>query len=76
MPVEIFCEIGLDFRKRCPLQPAFLVSHAHDSLGYLPTPRHFALGGYETWLGTSRLEPHASDKFFAAIMEMAAELQD
>jgi len=76
MPVEIFCEIGLDFRKRCPLQPAFLVSHAHDSLGYLPTPRHFALGGYETWLGTNRLEQRASERFFAALMEMAAEVQN
>ena len=76
MPVEIFCEIGLDFRKRCPIQPAFLVSHAHDSLGYLPTPRHFALGGYETWLGTNRLEPQASEKFFAALLGMAAEVQN
>jgi hypothetical protein len=29
-------------------------------IGYLPTPRHFALGGYETWPGTSFLEPEAS----------------
>lgn len=76
MPVEIFCEIGLDFRKRCPIQPAFLVSHAHASLGYMPTPRHFALGGYETWLGTNRLEPQASEKLFAALVDMAAEVKN
>jgi len=48
MPTEVFCEIGLEFRKRSPVQPAFLVSLSHDYLGYLPTPRHFTFGGYET----------------------------
>lgn len=76
MPVEVFCETGLEFRKRSALQPAFLVSLAHDYMGYLPTPRHFALGGYETWLGTSRLEPQASEKMLDALLEMALEVRD
>lgn len=75
MPCEVFCEIGLEFKKRSAVQPAFLVELAHDSLGYLPTPRHFALGGYETWLGTSRMEPQASEKMLAALLEMAAEVK-
>lgn len=62
MPCEVFCEIGLEFRKRSPTQPAALVSLAHGYEGYLPTPRHFELGGYETWLGTNRLESEASVK--------------
>jgi len=73
MPCEVFCEIGLEFRKQSPVQPAFLVSLAHGYFGYLPTPRHFALGGYETWLGTNRLEPQASEKMLQALLEMAAE---
>jgi hypothetical protein len=76
MPNEIFCEIGLEFRSRCPLQPAFLVSLAHGSYGYLPTPRQHELGGYETWLGTSRLEPQASEKMLQALLEMAAEMKN
>jgi len=76
MPTEVFCEIGLEFRKRSPVQPAFLVSLSHDYLGYLPTPRHFPLGGYETWFGTNRLEPQASEKMLAALLEMAAEVKD
>ena len=44
MPTEVFCEIGLEFKKRSPIQPALLVSLAHGYLGYLPTPRHFRLG--------------------------------
>ena len=73
MPTEVFCEIGLEFRKRRPVQPAFLVSLAHGYFGYLPTPRQHALGGYETWLGTSRLEHDASEKMLNALLEMAAE---
>jgi neutral ceramidase len=74
MPCEIFCEIGLEFKKRNPGRPAWLVSLAHGYYGYLPTPRHHELGGYETWLGTNRLEVLASDKMLAALGEMVAEL--
>ncbi|MDD4870919.1 MAG: hypothetical protein PHR77_10190 [Kiritimatiellae bacterium] len=73
MPNEIFCEIGLEFRKQSPVKPAFLISLAHGYIGYLPTPRHFELGGYETWIGTNQLEPQASEKMMAALLEMAAE---
>jgi neutral/alkaline ceramidase-like enzyme len=73
MPCEIFCEIGLEFKKRSPAQPAWLVSLNHGYYGYLPTPRHHELGGYETWLGTNRLEVRASEKMLAALLEMAAE---
>lgn len=74
MPCEIFCEIGLDFKKRSPIKPAWLVSIAHGYYGYLPTPKHHELGGYETWLGTNRLEVRASDKMLATLLEMAGEL--
>jgi Neutral/alkaline non-lysosomal ceramidase, N-terminal len=75
MPCEVFCEIGLEFKSRSPLQPAFMVELAHGYFGYLPTPRQHKLGGYETWLGTNRLEPEASDKLLANLLEMAAEIK-
>jgi hypothetical protein len=75
MPCEVFCEIGMEFRQRSALQPAFLVELAHGYLGYLPTPRHHKLGGYETWLGTNRLEPDASDKLLAELLSMSEELK-
>lgn len=74
MPCEVFAEIGLDFKRRAPFKNAFLVELAHGYLGYLPTPRHFKLGGYETWLGTNRLEPEASVKMTSALLEMAGEM--
>jgi neutral ceramidase len=75
LPNEIFCEIGLEFRQRSPVQPAFLVSLAHGYFDYLPTPKQHELGGYETWLATNRLEPKASEKLLDALLEMAAEVR-
>ena len=51
-----------------------MVSLNHGYFGYLPTPRHHELGGYETWLGTNRLEVEASDKMLAALLEMSGEM--
>lgn len=75
MPCEVFCEIGLEFKRRCPIQPAFMVEIAHSYMGYLPTPRQHELGGYETWLGTNRLEREASVKMLDHLIEMANELK-
>jgi len=74
MPCEVFCEIGLDFRRASGGRPGFLVSIAHGYMGYLPTPRQHELGGYETWPGTNRLEREASTKMLAALVEMCREL--
>jgi len=76
LPNEIFCEIGLEFRERSPVQPAFLVSLAHGYFDYLPTPKQHELGGYETWLATNRLEPNASEKLLDTLLEMVAEVRD
>jgi neutral ceramidase len=74
MPCEIFCEIGLDFKKRSKIQPAWLVSLNHGYYGYLPTPRQHELGGYETWLSTNRLKVQASDQMLSALLAMVKEL--
>jgi neutral ceramidase len=74
-PCETFAETGLEFKQRSPLRHSFLVSLGHGYFGYLPTPRHFELGGYETWPGTNFLEPQASVKMLNALVEMAGETQ-
>ncbi len=71
MPCEVFVEIGLDFKRRSPLPNSFMVELAHGYFGYLPTPRQHQFGGYETWLGTNRLEVNASDKLLDQLIEMA-----
>lgn len=74
-PCETFAETGLEFKKRSPFAKSFMVEIAHGYYGYLPTPRHFELGGYETWPGTNNLESQASVKLMDALLEMAAELK-
>lgn len=73
-PNEVFSEIGLDIKARSPLKPTFVVSLAHGYFGYLPTPEQHKLGGYETWLGTSRLEVDASVKMTDALLGLLKEL--
>jgi len=75
MPCEVFCEIGMEFRERSPLKQAFMVELNHGYFGYLPTPRHHDLGGYETWLGTSKLERDASVKLLDQLVEMTQEIE-
>ena len=43
------------------MDATFVIELANGAEGYLPTPEHHALGGYETWLGTSRVETQASE---------------
>jgi neutral ceramidase len=51
--LKCFCETGLEFKARCPMDSAFMVELAHGYPGTLPTPRQHEFGGYETWLGTN-----------------------
>ena len=74
-PCETFAEMGLEFKKRSPFPQSFMVELNHGYIGYLPTPRHFELGGYETWPGTNYLEPQASVKMLDSLIEMAGELK-
>jgi hypothetical protein len=67
--------MGLEFKRRSPFAASFLIELNHGYFGYLPTPRHFELGGYETWPGTNYLEPQASVKMLDALLEMAGELR-
>lgn len=74
-PCETFAETGLEFKERSPIAKSFLVELANGYYGYMPTPRHFELGGYETWPGTNNLESQASVKVMDALLEMAAEVK-
>lgn len=74
-PCETFAETGLEFKKRSPFEKSFMVELSHGYLGYLPTPRHFELGGYETWPGTNYLEPQTSVKLMEALLEMADDMK-
>ena len=72
VPCEVFVEIGRELKQRDPRKPLFLVSLANGYNGYLPTPEHHALGGYETWRArSSYLEVDASPKIVARLRDLA-----
>jgi len=76
IPFEVFSEIGLELKACNPLKPGFTMELANGGYGYLPTPEQHKLGGYETWLGTNKVEEQASVKIVDALLEMFAELKD
>lgn len=76
IPFEVFAETGLQIKEEAPLPHAFTISFGNGGYGYLPSPRHYELGGYETWLGTSRVEQQAEPKIVDRLMEHFAELTD
>jgi len=74
IPAEVFVEIGLELKKKHP--GTTVVSLANAYHGYLPTPGHHALGGYETWRArSSYLEVDASTKIVKSLEEMMSELK-
>jgi neutral ceramidase len=75
IPCEVFVEIGLDLKKSKPLDQHFTISLANGYNGYLPTPEHHRLGGYETWRArSSYLETDASVQITKQLKEMLAEI--
>ena len=75
IPFEVFTDIGLQIKKEAPFARAFTISLANGSGGYLPTPEQHALGGYETWLGTSKVEVQGSVKIAAKALELLKRLK-
>lgn len=75
IPFEVFVETGLELKGKSPFTPSFTISIANGSYGYLPTPEQHKLGGYETWLGSNKVEEEASTKIVRTLLEMFGELK-
>ena len=76
IPFETFVEIGLDLKRRSPFPRTMVVGMANGYNGYLPTPEQHRLGGYETWLGTNRVQENASVIIADHLLGMLAELAE
>jgi neutral ceramidase len=46
-PGEMFSELGQAVKRDSPYLPTYIVGYANGSIGYVPTPEEFPLGGYE-----------------------------
>ena len=74
-PVETFVEVGLEIKAKTPFPKAFTISIANGSFGYMPTPAQHQVGGYETWLGTNRVEVDAAPKMVSRLLAMMQEMR-
>jgi len=50
-PNELFCEIGVNIKKRSPFKHVMVAELTNGAHGYVPTAKAFAGGSYETWFG-------------------------
>ncbi len=74
VPFETFVETGLDLKRRSPFPTTIVVGISNGYNGYLPTPEHHKLGGYETWLGTNKVQEDTSVILTDQLLEMLADL--
>jgi hypothetical protein len=75
IPCEVFVEIGLEIRQKSPFPAIFTTSLANGYNGYLPTPEHHRLGGYETWRArSSYLEMDASLRIVERLIQLLQQL--
>jgi neutral ceramidase len=76
IPCEVFVEMGLELKAKSPFKPTVVFSLANGYNGYLPTPEHHRLGGYETWRAkSSYLEVDAAPRIVAKLLELLEEVK-
>jgi hypothetical protein len=75
IPFEVFAEIGLEIKTKSPFQKSFTISLANGTYGYLPRPEDHELGGYETWLPTSKVEVEASRKIVSKLFGLFEKIK-
>ncbi|MEO5602404.1 MAG: neutral/alkaline non-lysosomal ceramidase N-terminal domain-containing protein [Cyclobacteriaceae bacterium] len=75
IPFETFTETGLEIKRKSPLKPTFTISLANGSYGYLPTPEQHAVGGYETWLTTNKVQTDATRKIMRELMVLFSKMK-
>jgi hypothetical protein len=75
IPFEAFTETGLEIKAKSPFKNTFTIELANGGYGYLPTPEQHAVGGYETWLGTNRVEKEASQKIVTTLLGLFEQVK-
>ena len=76
-PCETFVETGLAIKQQSPFDTTFTIELANGYNGYLPTPEHHELGGYETWRArSSYLAEEAEPRVRETLLELLKGLQE
>jgi hypothetical protein len=74
LPGEIFVELGREVEDGSPLRPTRTIGLTNGSMGYIPTRRAFAEGGYEAGYRSARYEPETGHQWARAAAELLREM--
>ena len=74
LPGEMFCEFGLEIKRRSPAGHTMVMELANDAMGYFPTRAAFAQGGYEPTTGTTLYESNAGEELTASALRQLNKL--
>jgi hypothetical protein len=70
MPGEMFVELGREVEGGSPLKPTRTIGLTNGAMGYIPTRRAFAEGGYEAGYRSARYEPETGHRWAAKAAEL------
>lgn len=62
LPGEVFCEIGIEIKKKSPAKYTIVIELANDAAGYFPIKEAFEQGGYEVTVGATKYEPGSAER--------------
>ncbi len=74
LPGEIFVELGREVESASGLKPTRTIGLTNGSMGYIPTRRGFAEGGYEAGYRSARYEPDTGHRWAATAAELLKAL--
>jgi neutral ceramidase len=77
IPAEVFVDIGLKIKEKSPFQFTFVSELSNGWVGYLPTERAFAHGGYETIPArSSKLIESADCIIIDGVLDLLTEMKE
>jgi hypothetical protein len=75
VPAEFFTKLGMDAKRRSPMQRTLVAELANDWIGYVGDRQAYELGGYQVWMGLhSYVEPGTGERMVEEIVAMLKEL--
>ena len=74
LPGEVFCELGMEIKRRSQARHTIVIELANDAIGYLPTKEAFPQGGYEITPGATQYEEGAGERIMEAAIRQIGKL--
>jgi len=76
LPGEVFCELGMEVRRRSPAKHTLVIELANDAIGYIPTREAYAEGGYEATPGATMYQPGCGEALVESALRQLSQLFD